>query len=131
MRGGGDSRVFGRFGVDLIHPRREVAGVLKTGCAAPNRRENPVLELRGLRRGMKMPKMADFGAGGAKTCHAKGVEGEKRVATGLGGAKRRIFYQKPPRISRRTRMGMCFSGNPCDLCNPWLVLSLSSVGIRG
>ena len=41
-----------------------------------------------------MPKMAVLGSGGAKTCHAKGVEGEKRVATGLGGAKRRIFYHK-------------------------------------
>ena len=38
-----------------------------------------------------MPKMAVLGSGGAKTCHAKGVDGEERVATGLGGAKRPFF----------------------------------------
>ena len=62
---------------DLIQPRDEFVEVLKTGRAASDGQENPVLKLRGSCRGMKMPKMADLGPGGAKNDRDGGAGGEK------------------------------------------------------
>ncbi len=65
----------------------EVAGVWKTGCVASNGRENPVLVLRGPRQGIKMPKMANLGSGGAKNDRDEGAEGKNGPQRGWEGRK--------------------------------------------
>ena len=70
----------------------------KTGRAAPNSQENPFLESRGPRRGIKMPKMADLGSGGAKTCRAEGAERENLSCQRHNRPKRpeKAVLDRPP-----------------------------------
>ena len=101
--------------------------------AAPNRQENPVLGHRGPRRGMKMPKMADFGAWRGENLPRQGRGGRKTGRNGAGrGEKADIlpqmnanerkwgFFEPSLKAGLQTRIEYVVHASAWGFCRPGL-----------